>query len=362
YDLSSSPLSSNFIDKSPLIGSIARTLLWDDSSLDMALTATQAPTKDEGREWYLFARTLLSMTGLESEAHHDSFFARWHSPESPLDPSLRDTYIDLKNDTNEARRRQKRSMQKLVFDCLNVVLVELVGPGQLADEVWARMNCWFSGDENGFVVERAVRNEVAGKGWVENLRFERDILGKEIEVVLFEMLLEEAVIELDRMRSEDGKISLHFPSPNRSPLTTTFCLLVVYRRSATSLEDDCWAGVVDSKAFIMVQMTGDGDEIFTKETTTSVNNCQETKFSVSKPAASGNIGENQDQPSPISVLDPTFELNERTSKVFPRYVEPDPHGTLLSLIFALIYSIILFFRSCKLQNIDQLPIVHGITY
>ncbi|CAA0825736.1 Protein of unknown function (DUF3741 [Striga hermonthica] len=215
YELSSRPLSSNLIDKSPSICSIARTLLWDDSSLDTAsshprkepLTTTQATTNDEGQEWYSFARTLLSMTGLESEAHHGSFFASWHSPESPLDPSLRDTYINLKHNTNEARQRQKRSMQKLVFDCLNVVLVELVGhrlsPGQLADEVWARMNCWFSGecvsgDENGLVVERVVRNEVAGKGWVENLRFERDILGKEIEGVLLEMLLEEAVIELDR--------------------------------------------------------------------------------------------------------------------------------------------------------------------
>ncbi|GER41153.1 hypothetical protein STAS_17856 [Striga asiatica] len=366
YDLSSSPLSSNFIDKSPLIGSIARTLLWDDSSLDTALTATQAPTKDEGREWYLFARTLLSMTGLESEAHHDSFFARWHSPESPLDPSLRDTYIDLKNDTNEARRRQKRSMQKLVFDCLNVVLVELVGPGQLADEVWARMNCWFSGDENGFVVERAVRNEVAGKGWVENLRFERDILGKEIEVVLFEMLLEEAVIELDRFNCIFlFPMFSQFEGANETRTTGLFLLFPVHRpylkdaqrrredlvtfsfpKSITTDDHLLSAGCLPSfgnklrrrllgrRRLFQSIHNGTNDRrrrrVLSILASNKVPSFDFTKFSVSKPAASGNIGENQDQPSPISVLDPTFELNERTSKVFPRYVEPDPHGYDLS--------------------------------
>ncbi|GER46088.1 hypothetical protein STAS_23084 [Striga asiatica] len=197
YELSPSPLSSNLIDKSPLIGSIARTLSWDDSSLD---------TKDEGQEWYSLVRTLLSMAGLEQ---NDSFFARWHSPESPLDPSLRDTYIESKNDKkmmHEARRRQKRSMQKLVFDCVNAILVELAGSRVGPDEVWARMDEWFSGEcisvesgeENGVLVERVVRNEVAGKGWIENLKLERGILGIEIEGGLLEELLEEAVVELDR--------------------------------------------------------------------------------------------------------------------------------------------------------------------
>ncbi|CAA0815255.1 Protein of unknown function (DUF3741 [Striga hermonthica] len=211
YESLLSPLSSsNLIDKSPLIGSVARTLSWEDSSLDTASSYPQT-TKDEGQEWYSFVRTLLSVAGLEGVAQTDSesFFARWHSPESPLDPSLRDTYIELKNDRkmmHEAKRRQKRSMQKLVFDCVNAILVELAGSRLGPDEVWARMEAWFSGgcisvecgEENGVVLETVVRNEVAGKGWVDNLMLERDILGKDIERVLLEELLEEAVVELDR--------------------------------------------------------------------------------------------------------------------------------------------------------------------
>ncbi|GFP91074.1 protein trm32 [Phtheirospermum japonicum] len=216
FELSPNPISSNLIDKSPPIGSIARTLSWDDANIDTASSSypsalTTQDTNEEDQEWYFFVKTLLSVSGLQGEedgeAQPNSFFARWHSPESPLDPSLRDRYIDLndKKTLHEAKRRQKRSMQKLVFDCVNTVLVELTGYGPGSgtglDEVWARMNAWFSGecdcgDESGLVVERVVRTEVAGKGWVENLRLERGILGNEIEGNLMDELLQEAVVEL----------------------------------------------------------------------------------------------------------------------------------------------------------------------
>lgn len=204
--------SSNLIDKSPPIGSIARTLSWDDSCMD---TASSYPVKeslnttlgtDEGeQEWCLFVETLLSVAGLQGEVQPDSILARWHSPESPLNPSLRDKYIDLngKDMVHEAKRRQKRSMQKLVFDCVNAVLVEIAGEGasvRMMDEVWGRMSGWFSserryigGDDNSVVVEMMVRKEVVGKGWVDNWRRERDNLGNEIEGMLLEELVEEAV-------------------------------------------------------------------------------------------------------------------------------------------------------------------------
>ncbi|KAK6143979.1 hypothetical protein DH2020_020799 [Rehmannia glutinosa] len=213
YELPLNCITSNLIDKSPPIGSIARTLLWDESSMD---TSSSYPTKeplttqDENeQEWYFFVKTLLSAAGLQDEVQiqSNSFLSRWHSPESPLDPSLRDKYINPndKETPHEAKRRQKRSMQKLVFDCVNAALVDLSGHGTdsaqhgstLLDEVWARMNTLFSsgdcGDETGLVVERVVRKEVVGKWWIENLRLEMDILGKEIEGNLLEMLLEEAV-------------------------------------------------------------------------------------------------------------------------------------------------------------------------
>ncbi|XP_041994313.1 uncharacterized protein LOC121744757 isoform X1 [Salvia splendens] len=226
-------ISSNLIDKSPPIGSIARTLSWDDSCMD---TASSYPVKEssiaqgteEGeREWVLLVETLLSVAGLQGEVQSESFLARWHSLESPLNPSLRDKYIDLneKDTLQEAKRRQKRSMQKLVFDCVNAVLVDVAGYGPgptqratpsiksntnmldsasptVLDEVWVRMSGWFSGDVecgdggNNMVADRVMRKEVVDSGWVDHLRLEMDNLGKEIEVELLEEIVQEAVVEL----------------------------------------------------------------------------------------------------------------------------------------------------------------------
>ncbi|KAI7982884.1 hypothetical protein LOK49_LG15G00736 [Camellia lanceoleosa] len=240
--LVSHSIRSNLIDKSPPIESMARTL-----SLSSVETATSYPlkkpssvsqgTEEVEREWLFFAQTLLSAVGLDGEVQSDSFFARWHSPESPLDPSLRDKYIEVndKEIIHEAKRRQRRSSRKLVFDCVNAALVEITGYGSgtsprattcglgvhnriseaggsaiLVDEVWDWMKDWFSsecevrcvwggdggGDSNNLVVERVVRKEVVGKGWAEHMRLETDNIGKEIEGKLLEELVQEAVVEL----------------------------------------------------------------------------------------------------------------------------------------------------------------------
>ncbi|KAL3531157.1 hypothetical protein ACH5RR_010479 [Cinchona calisaya] len=228
---------SNLIDKSPPIGSIARTLSLDDSCVD---TATSYPLKpsfypqgaeEEEREWFFFVQALLSVAGLDGEVQSDTFLPRWHSSESPLDPSLRDKYINLneKDTLHEAKRRQRRSTRKLVFDCVNAALVDIAGYGSdtcqraipcggpdktllegasliMVDQVWARMKDWFSGEErcvagdcgdnNSLLVERVVRKEVVGKVWLDHLRLEMDNLGKEIERKLLEELVQEAVVEL----------------------------------------------------------------------------------------------------------------------------------------------------------------------
>ncbi|KAA8543445.1 hypothetical protein F0562_021060 [Nyssa sinensis] len=155
----------------------------------------------------------------------------WHSPECPLDPSLRDKYVELndKDTMHEAKQRQRRSTRKLVFDCVNAALVDITGNGSdtslraipcggfhnmllegaspiMVDRVWARMKEWFSsevrrvsgdgGDSNSLVVERVVRKEVVEKDWVEHMRLEVDNIGKEIEGKLLEELVQEAVVEL----------------------------------------------------------------------------------------------------------------------------------------------------------------------
>ncbi|XP_057480739.1 uncharacterized protein LOC130767757 [Actinidia eriantha] len=235
--LSAYSLKSNLIDKSPPIESIARTLSWDNSCVGPATPYSLKPslvsqgTEEEG-EWILFVESLLSVVGLDCDVQSDSFFARWHSLESPLDPSLREKYIDItgKEMIHEAKRRQRRSTRKLVFDCVNATLVEITGDGWsdtslrttpcggihnrlsegaspvLVDEVWTRMREWFScearcvsvdcGDNNSLVVESVVRKEVVGKGWAKHLRLETYHMGKEIERKLLEELVQEAVVEL----------------------------------------------------------------------------------------------------------------------------------------------------------------------
>lgn len=233
------PLKSNLIDKSPPIGSIARTLSWDDSCAETAtpyqlrssLVSTGA--KEEEKDWLALVQSLLSAAGLNDGVRCDSFFSRWHSLNSPLDPSLRDKYANVNGketmQMHEGKRRQLRSSRKLVFDCVNAALADCTGYGSdtsvrstscggpherlmegdsplLEDLLWARMKEWFSsevrcvsgdeGDSNSLVVEGVVRKEVVGKGWAEQMSLEIDNLGAEIEGKLLQELVEEAVVDL----------------------------------------------------------------------------------------------------------------------------------------------------------------------
>ncbi|KAL2507999.1 hypothetical protein Fot_31646 [Forsythia ovata] len=229
--------SIQLIEKSPPIGSIARTLSWDDSCMDTASSYPLTPSlpaqgaKEDEREWFFLVRTLLSVAGLDGEVEYESFLARWNSSESPLDPSLRDKYMDLKDKEipHEAKRIQKISTQKLVFDCVNAALVDIAGYGSdscqraipctgannslienasftMVNQMWAIMKTWFSGEvsyvlgdcgnDDSQVVEKVVRNEVVGKRWLDHFRMETVKLGKEIETKLLDELVQEAVAEL----------------------------------------------------------------------------------------------------------------------------------------------------------------------
>ncbi|XP_057549133.1 uncharacterized protein LOC130827429 [Amaranthus tricolor] len=232
---------SNLIDKSPPIGSIARTLStsWDES---FAETATNYPMnspfvspgkEDDEVEYQYLVQSLLTMAGLDEEGQLGPNLSKWHAPDSPLDPVLRDKFTDLstKEPLHEAKRRQLRSIRKLVFDCVNAALVDITGFGAtagswvgvgtgtghtnrysksgsgmaLADKVWAWMKellpskvNYFSvdcGDTHNSLVERLVRMEVIGKVWKEKINLHVDSLAKEIEEKLLEELVEESLIE-----------------------------------------------------------------------------------------------------------------------------------------------------------------------
>ncbi|KAL2323368.1 hypothetical protein Fmac_027747 [Flemingia macrophylla] len=229
------PQKSNLIDKSPPIESIARTLSWDGSCDEVlspyslkSLTVHSLDSKVEEQEWLLLVHKLLSAAGLDDQHQYDSFYSRWYSLESPLDPSLRDTYAKEPMPMHEGRRRKMRSNHKLVFDYVNAALLEIVGYGSeksclkssgshyrvlgqerastlLVDHIVAKMKKLIAsgikseweggGDSNSLEVENVVRKEVVQIGWVELMELEIDILGKEIEGDLIQELVENVVVD-----------------------------------------------------------------------------------------------------------------------------------------------------------------------
>ncbi|KAJ7972556.1 Phosphatidylinositol N-acetyglucosaminlytransferase subunit P-related [Quillaja saponaria] len=229
-------LRCNLIDKSPPIESIARTLSRDDTCAEVLRpyslkSSMVSPDSEEEQDWLVLVQTLLSAAGLDDQVQSDSLLFRWHSLESPLDPSLRDKYANLnvKEPLQEAKRRQQRSIRKLVFDSVNAALIEITGYGSekypwgrtcsgghcrlsgsaspiLVECVMAQMKELLSGemrcfwgdcrDSNSVVVEKVVRKEVVGKGWAELMRLEINKFAKEIELKLLEELVVEAVVDL----------------------------------------------------------------------------------------------------------------------------------------------------------------------
>ncbi|KAK1437354.1 hypothetical protein QVD17_03145 [Tagetes erecta] len=213
----------NLIDKSPPIGSISRTLSWDESVGSLTRysgkpSSTPLNPEEEEQEFLFYVQTLLSVAGL-NKIRSNSFLGKWHSPESPLDPSLRDKYMNLSEKEpiiSRTRLRHHRAITKLVFDCVNEALIDIADRGPfsgahsgpddmlmssavLVDCVWGQMKQWISREDTGggsMVVEREVRREVVGRGWVEGLRREMDDTRKEIEGKLLEELVQEYVLEL----------------------------------------------------------------------------------------------------------------------------------------------------------------------
>ncbi|XP_074332708.1 uncharacterized protein LOC141670658 [Apium graveolens] len=221
-DLPVHHVKSNLLDKCPPIGSIARTLSWDDSCTEnvspcpMKSSAIPIGAEEERQELFFLVQTLLAAAKLGNEMHSDS----WHSVESPLDPSLRDNYVgqDDKETMHGTKLRHRKSVQNLVFDCVNAALVELAvcgsepwkskahddlhDNGSILDCLWSQMELFSGemsfvvgegGDKDSLVVEELVTKQVVGKGWVDHSISEIDNFRKEIEGKLLEELVQEAV-------------------------------------------------------------------------------------------------------------------------------------------------------------------------
>ncbi|KAG2323601.1 hypothetical protein Bca52824_016814 [Brassica carinata] len=189
-------LKSSLIDKSPPIGSIARVFSWEDESYTDITKPGNGIKEDE--DWYYFIKTLLKASGFSGS---DPFMTPWHSPDSPLDPSLRDKFANKE----PIKRRNQRSNRKLVFDCVSAIITGttstaartgLTSGFDMVEHVWTEFKDWVVEDANNLEGESLVREEVVGKMWTHNLQVEVNNWGVEIEVILLQELIEEAVFDL----------------------------------------------------------------------------------------------------------------------------------------------------------------------
>lgn len=190
-------LKSSLIDKSPPIGSIARVFSWEDESYTDITKPGNGIKEDE--DWYSFIKTLLKASGFSGSDL--LLMTRWHSPDSPLDPSLRDKFANKE----PIKRRHQRSNRKLVFDCVSAIITEttstaartgLASGFDMVEHVWTEFKDWVVEDANNLEGESLVREEVVGKMWTHNLQVEVNNWGVEIEVILLQELIEEAVFDL----------------------------------------------------------------------------------------------------------------------------------------------------------------------
>lgn len=189
-------LKSNLIDKSPPIGSLARVFSWEDESYTDITKPGTGIKEDE--DWYYFIKTLLTASGFSGS---DPLLTRWHSPDSPMDPSLRDKFANKEL----IKLRKQRSTRKLVFDCVNAIITETTSTAartgltegfDMVEHVWTEFLDWVVQDSNSLEVESVVTDEVVGKVWSQNLQVEVNNLGIEIEVILLQELVEETVFDL----------------------------------------------------------------------------------------------------------------------------------------------------------------------
>nr|CAD1844046.1 unnamed protein product [Ananas comosus var. bracteatus] len=180
------------ISRSPAIESVARSLSWEDADVHMETPSFIDPPD--------FLRTI--SRGNEDEQERFTFVQ-----------NLLSSVLNI---------RERRSNQRLLFDCVNAVLLEIghstllgVYPwGKahtvsqkstlLAAEVWDRVKNWFSNEAKfvhgesesaGVVGERVTRKEIEGNGWAELMRFEVNEISREIGGEVLEQLVGEALME-----------------------------------------------------------------------------------------------------------------------------------------------------------------------
>ncbi|XP_062185062.1 uncharacterized protein LOC133888734 [Phragmites australis] len=214
--------------RSNAIESVSRSLSLEDMNSPSPLLGSTKLTPlsnvdDDELDCVAFVQKVVSSAGL-GDLQFGMVFTDWYLPDCPLDPALCDKLLDRKEEA--AKSRERRSNQKLLFDCVNMALIDI---GQdvllctypwsqahstawretlsqaLVEEVPCHMRDWLYGsgkfalnenDDAGTMLERIVQQEVEGRGWVKSMRWEVDVITKQIAWEVSEELVKEAVDDL----------------------------------------------------------------------------------------------------------------------------------------------------------------------
>ncbi|KAG6437932.1 hypothetical protein SASPL_102863 [Salvia splendens] len=184
-------IGSRMIDKSPPIGSIARSPCSNDPFVNAGSShpskkLTTKETDEEERNGLFFIKGLLAEAGRQYEARPTSYVTRCHSLQSPLDPSFRGQSINSQDDKNlpDGTLRQKQAVQQLVHDCVNAALVNAGYDSHLGQRLHTS------------TIPNLIGEKVLGNGWINHFGLEMDDLCRKIEGRLLEELMQELVVEL----------------------------------------------------------------------------------------------------------------------------------------------------------------------
>ncbi|XP_066327932.1 uncharacterized protein [Miscanthus floridulus] len=213
--------SKNTISRSSAIETVARFLPWDDTTSESQSLCNPRPSSrlpDEGddeSECHVLVQNIMSSAGLGTSQSR-MVFTGWHLPDHPLDPVLCNKVLEL---------QEKSSYRRLLFDCVNVALIEIgentllsafpwskrhsrtwrgTSSPDLGVEVWSILKDWIYGarmfvvskrDNAGIILDRIVKQEVEARGWVKLMMAQVVDITEKLEGGVMEELVEEAVLD-----------------------------------------------------------------------------------------------------------------------------------------------------------------------
>uniref|UniRef100_A0A0A8XQV5 DUF4378 domain-containing protein n=1 Tax=Arundo donax TaxID=35708 RepID=A0A0A8XQV5_ARUDO len=229
--------------RSTAIESVACSLSWEDMKAPSPLHGSTklspiSNVDDDELECVSFVQKIVSSAGL-GDLQLSVVFTGWYLPDCPLDPALCEKLLDRKEEA--AKSRERRSNQKLLFDSVNMALIEIVQDTLLCAYPWSQactmawketltqalveevpyhMRDWLYGsgsfavnenDDAGTILERIVQQEVEGRGWAKSMRWEVDELTKQIAWEVLEDIVKETVDDL-ALCSPHQEISMSMPN------------------------------------------------------------------------------------------------------------------------------------------------------